>query len=66
MKIKHISILLVLFMLTNCAPISNNSEIKNRIQYNLIQPENGIYVITEKNVEEAVTKNLNFEKIYYE
>lgn len=66
MKIKHISILLILFMLTNCAPKSNNSEIKNRIQYNLIQPENGIYVITEKNVEEKQTGNFDYEKVYYE
>lgn len=66
MKISHIPLLLLLLILTSCVSKTNNSEETDRIQYNLIQPGNGIYAITQKNVEEELTRNLNFEKIYYE
>jgi hypothetical protein len=66
MKIKWISILIFILLLTSCISETNNSEVKERIQYNLIQPGNGIYVITKKNVEEKQTSNFDFEKVYYE
>lgn len=66
MNIKHISVLILSLMLISCISKTNNSEITESIQYNLIQPGNGIYMITKKNVEEKQTNNFDYEKIYYE
>lgn len=66
MKIRHIPILLILLILTSCKTKTINSEITGSVQFNLIQPENGIYAITKKNVEEEQINNFDYEKIFYE
>lgn len=65
MKIKSLTLLIGLLLLSSCRSKIDNSEIIGRVQYNLIQPGNGIYAITKKNVEEELTNNFDYEKIFY-
>ena len=66
MKIRSLTVLVGLLLLISCKSKIDNSEITGRVQYNLIQPGNGIYAIIKKNVEEEQTNNFDYEKIFYE
>jgi len=65
--IKNILItLFVAFVICGCQPESKNeTKVTESIKYNLIEPGNGIYVITEKNVTKENTANRAFETVYY-
>ena len=65
-KIITISILAVLAVI-GCQTATQNESNKNEmVKYNLIEPGNGIYVITQKDVTKENTKNKSFEAVYYE
>lgn len=65
-KIITISILAVLAII-GCQTATQNESNKNEmVKYNLIEPGNGIYVITQKDVTKENTKNKSFEAVYYE
>jgi len=54
----------LILLLSGCTETKSVNNIYS-FQYNLIEPGNGIYVITDKNIEKEKTKNNDFEMIHY-
>lgn len=62
MKLLILLLIGFVFLSTGCE--SENSE-NTIVKFNLVKPGNGIYVVTEKNVEKERINNSAHEKIYY-